>query len=132
MEQICLKCGAKTNYDGDLHCRRIFIDEISKLLSLGELEKAKELYFLTSFDNKWKENFLYSKGGKLKKLILDEENKREEELLKIKERRTPNCYSCKKPLDNLSNIECSKCGWIKCSCGACGCGYNSQDFTDIL
>lgn len=39
-------------------------------------------------------------------------------------RRMNHCYSCKRPVDNAYDIECSACGWIICSnCGACGCGY---------
>lgn len=37
--------------------------------------------------------------------------------------RITHCYSCKKHLDNKFDIECRKCGWIICFCGACGCGY---------
>ncbi|WP_426148771.1 UvrD-helicase domain-containing protein [Polaromonas sp. DSR2-3-2] len=37
--------------------------------------------------------------------------------------RVAKCYACKSPLDNSINMECSSCGWILCSCGACGCGY---------
>jgi DNA helicase IV len=37
--------------------------------------------------------------------------------------RVAKCYSCKSSLDNSINMECSSCGWILCSCGACGCGY---------
>ena len=41
-----------------------------------------------------------------------------------KGRRVTHCYSCKHPLDNAINSECSVCGWIICGCGACGCGYS--------
>jgi hypothetical protein len=41
-------------------------------------------------------------------------------------RRITHCYSCKTHLDNVHDIECSKCGWIVCeNCGACGCGYDN-------
>ena len=42
---------------------------------------------------------------------------------KVKRNRVARCYACKSTLDNSINMECSSCGWILCSCGACGCGY---------
>lgn len=39
-------------------------------------------------------------------------------------KRVTHCYSCKSALDNSINLECRACGWILCSCGACGCGYS--------
>lgn len=139
MPQKCSKCGVETDYNGDLHCRNIFVEEINKLLSLHELEKAKALYLSTLFDKAWKENFLYSRSSELKMVILEEEqraeDKKQKELLsELKKVRTPCCYDCKMPLNSLSDTKCDKCGWIKCSCGACGCGYDGQDFNnaDIL
>lgn len=38
-------------------------------------------------------------------------------------RRITHCYHCKSPLDNAMDAECVACGWIVCTCGACGCGY---------
>ncbi len=40
--------------------------------------------------------------------------------------RDTHCYRCKQHLDNAVFIECGKCNWIICSCGACGCGYGSR------
>ena len=41
-----------------------------------------------------------------------------------KNKRSANCWSCKKSVDNSVDLECSGCGWIICgSCGACGCAY---------
>lgn len=37
--------------------------------------------------------------------------------------RTPHCYECSSRLNNEKDLECSRCGWIVCSCGACGCGH---------
>lgn len=34
------------------------------------------------------------------------------------------CYSCKKVLSTLTQLECEDCDWILCECGACGCNYN--------
>lgn len=36
--------------------------------------------------------------------------------------RVANCWSCHRGLDNSTDIECLACGWILCTCGACGCG----------
>jgi len=41
-----------------------------------------------------------------------------------KHTRVTHCWNCKNPLDNSIDLECKSCGWILCSCGACGCGYN--------
>lgn len=151
MEKTCSKCGEITDYDGDLHCRKIFVDEMDKLLSLREVEKATNLYLSASFDNAWKEYFLRSKGWELEKLILDgvrriKAEQRHREFLAslgahdngvspvttIKKHRTPHCYKCKYLLDNSIDIECNTCGWIVCSCGACGCGYVGQEVVDEI
>jgi hypothetical protein len=29
-------------------------------------------------------------------------------------------------VDNEQRDECDKCGWIRCKCGACGCGYQNE------
>jgi len=36
--------------------------------------------------------------------------------------RFTHCWSCKQNIDSFSFLECSRCGWILCNCGACGCG----------
>ncbi len=43
--------------------------------------------------------------------------------LEAKHRRITHCYGCKADLDSKINIQCASCGWLICSCGACGCGY---------
>jgi len=40
--------------------------------------------------------------------------------------RVTHCWNCKNPLDNSIDLECKSCGWILCSCGACGCGYKQN------
>ncbi len=35
--------------------------------------------------------------------------------------RITHCYKCKQDLDSVEFSLCNKCGWILCSCGACGC-----------
>jgi hypothetical protein len=37
--------------------------------------------------------------------------------------RVTHCYSCHKNLSTTDFGICDKCGWIQCSCGACGCQY---------
>jgi hypothetical protein len=32
------------------------------------------------------------------------------------------CYICKEELDGTVRLECVRCGWGLCECGACGCG----------
>ena len=43
-----------------------------------------------------------------------------------KTRRETNCWSCKSPITSENLPECITCGWILCSCGACGCGRPFQ------
>jgi hypothetical protein len=40
-----------------------------------------------------------------------------------KKHRVAHCWRCKGHLDNSTDVECGVCGWILCSCGACGCGF---------
>jgi hypothetical protein len=42
--------------------------------------------------------------------------------------REAHCWRCKNAIDSEVNLECSKCSWIVCHCGACGCGPNSSSF----
>lgn len=35
------------------------------------------------------------------------------------------CHRCKSPVQAQGSLQCNACGWIICSCGACGCGYTS-------
>lgn len=39
--------------------------------------------------------------------------------------RVTHCWACKEPLDSRQDIEHIACGWLVCSCGACGCGRNT-------
>ena len=146
MQYHCTKCGSKTTDSGDIHCRKIFRDELKKLLALNEYENAKEVYVMALFDENWKERLLHSLGGRLKELV--EENKEREETLKRHKKhlvalnigylgvssvpkaqkyRISHCYKCKKEVDSKLDIECNICGWIICDwCGACGCGYSNS------
>ena len=64
---------------------------------------------------------------KLLKIREDEEatlrTKIERYEAKILKKRVTHCYQCKKDLDSVNFSICKKCGWIRCQCGACGCGY---------
>jgi len=37
--------------------------------------------------------------------------------------RKTHCYECHSSLNNEIDMECSRCNWIVCTCGACGCGH---------
>ena len=41
------------------------------------------------------------------------------------------CYACHTGLDSAVDLECVRCGWILCNCGACGCGYRRRMRTRI-
>lgn len=41
-------------------------------------------------------------------------------------RRITHCFNCKRHLDSVDFSLCESCGWIRCSCGACGCSYNGK------
>lgn len=38
--------------------------------------------------------------------------------------RSTHCYNCQAHLDSSSHLKCSACGWLVCTCGACGCSYD--------
>ncbi len=40
--------------------------------------------------------------------------------------RSAHCWACHHPIDNENRQECSRCGWIICLCGACGCSYEQS------
>lgn len=152
VEQVCTKCGFKTNYEGDLHCRKIFISEINELITLKELEKARILFSESVFDEKWKEAVLNKLGtesrlgNSLKEEIWQIKNEKMERDIKRKHqeylkslgidittiavkhntnivRCIAHCYNCKEHIDNSFHVDCGACGWVICRCGACGCGY---------
>lgn len=37
--------------------------------------------------------------------------------------RTTGCYKCAKVINTIDFSICIKCNWVRCTCGACGCGY---------
>jgi hypothetical protein len=36
------------------------------------------------------------------------------------------CWKCGGDLASGSDVKCGECGWLRCSCGACGCKYRSH------
>lgn len=140
----CVKCGAETDYGGDLHCRKIFVEKMNALLMAGELEKAMAYYTSEAFDDIWKKHYLLTKRGDLGRAMLDEAQKvrtqqRHQAFISSlgarydgvssvpstnKKHRVTHCYNCKANLNNDVDIECNVCRWIICACGACGCGYH--------
>ncbi len=44
--------------------------------------------------------------------------------------RATHCWACKGSLDSTVNLECVACGWILCTCGACGCGHSRERQTE--
>ena len=44
---------------------------------------------------------------------------------KFRAYRSTHCYACKRGLSTGSDLECSACNWLLCTCGACGCGYGN-------
>lgn len=41
----------------------------------------------------------------------------------LEKRRVTHCYNCKQHLDSVEFSVCAACGWLRCSCSACGCSY---------
>lgn len=44
-------------------------------------------------------------------------------LLMVLKQRSTHCYRCKRGLDSVNFDQCAECQWLRCECGACGCGY---------
>ena len=40
--------------------------------------------------------------------------------------RATHCFKCKISLGSTDFALCQNCGWIQCSCGACGCSYSTS------
>ncbi len=81
------------------------ISALIKMSILQDLQNIEQLH----------EDFLSSKG--LKSAGLKRTNR---------QHRVTQCYHCQEGLDNSIQAECGNCGWIVCSCGACGCGYSKN------
>lgn len=93
------------------------IDDVGQKLR-DEIDKGE-------FDAIIKREMLKKHGEFLKKkgVSLDEIDAIRLNRVYGKLRRTPHCYECSSSLDNEVDLECSRCDWIICSCGACGCGH---------
>ncbi|GEM_PF-4995758 len=55
MQNICSKCGAKTEDRGDFHCRKNLIDKVKNLLSVDKIEDARDFVLSTKGDTSWEE-----------------------------------------------------------------------------
>lgn len=51
-------------------------------------------------------------------------------LLMVMRQRSTHCYRCKRALDSVNFDECPECQWLRCQCGACGCGYRQRGEED--
>ena len=40
-------------------------------------------------------------------------------------RRETHCFGCQSDLQSDFHFECSRCRWLVCGCGTCGCGYTN-------
>ena len=41
--------------------------------------------------------------------------------------RKADCFECKEELNSVDDEICKECNWIKCDCGACGCGWENYE-----
>src|SRR3989344_178468 len=60
-QQVCSKCGVVTDEIGNIHCRRILINDTRQLLECGRISEANELVLhpqYNEFDEKWKHKML--------------------------------------------------------------------------
>jgi len=44
--------------------------------------------------------------------------------------RTTACWACHMPLDSIMSQTCPVCGWLICSCGACGCNRSDAEIIE--
>lgn len=79
--------------------------------SLGEEEAQKALDEYIAFNHS---TYLRQAGRPLSPL----------RVAKRSRGRVTHCYRCSAHLDSDAHLECSACGWLVCTCGACGCGYS--------
>ena len=40
--------------------------------------------------------------------------------------RETHCYWCRRDINSVDSSLCTRCGWIRCACGHCGCRYRGQ------
>ncbi len=53
IEKHCSRCGTETDDSNDLHCRKILVNEVKNLLSLGKIEEAESLVSHTQGSDDW-------------------------------------------------------------------------------
>lgn len=53
MKQNCSRCGSATDHTGDLHCRKLLVDEAKRLLLSGKEKETVILILSMSGDEKW-------------------------------------------------------------------------------
>ena len=104
----------------DQNNQKLNTEESNQLLSsLTEFISLQVSFYEKLTESKHRE-FLRSKNI---------ENAEDFEIRRSQEsHRKTHCYNCKTSLDNYIDYECTSCGWIICSCGACGCGFDFDYF----
>jgi hypothetical protein len=50
-----------------------------------------------------------------------------EAYLRLRNRREATCFRCHLDLSSSDDSVCADCGWLRCTCGACGCNYARDD-----
>lgn len=55
MQGTCSRCSAKTEDRGDFHCRKNLIDKVKSLLSVDNIEYARDFVLSTKGDTNWEE-----------------------------------------------------------------------------
>jgi len=112
-DAVCAKCGwSKCPYCGACGCR---------YHGWQEEYDSFEMQVEPDFDEG---SLLPQSTGQIYRST-ERHQAREKDVRKGNGVRHTHCYQCREGLNNLSNVECARCGWIKCPhCGACGCGYH--------
>ena len=99
------------------------IAEGRRLIALKELAEAEEKQRRIKEKINKHRDFLIRRGI----IPTDSNNDLATEVL-ARELRVAHCYACSATISNEDMAECHRCGWIVCSCGACGCGH--EDYRD--
>ena len=104
--------------------------QVGLLIYDPEAQRDVEDAYVRLFDLTEEKTSLYAKDIIRDKLV--EMNLKEFEILEKaiskyskarSNQRVTHCYACRKHLDSVDFSICSKCSWIRCACGACGCRY---------
>jgi hypothetical protein len=104
--------------------------QVGLLIYDPEAQIGVEDAYVRLFDLTEEKTSLYSKAiirNKLVEMNLEEFEILEKAISKYSRtrsnQRVTHCYACRKHLDSVDFSICSKCSWIRCACGACGCRY---------